>query len=159
MRAVFLYLPLFLLLANTQRVTSRPDEPTGIRFFSGSWQQVLAEAKRQHKPIFVDFYTAWCPPCKRMAKEAFPNPAIGEKFNESFINYQVDAEVGEGFVLARQYTVGSYPTALYITPAGELVHRSVGYGGVNAMIQQANLVLRMPKMRRSLRRKRVETSD
>lgn len=131
------------------------DEPTGIRFFTGSWAQVLAEAKRQNKPLYVDFYTTWCPPCKRMAREAFPNPQIGEKFNARFINYQLNAEYGEGLALAKRYAVASYPTALYVTPTGEIVHRSVGYAGIKSMLEQADLVLTMPKMRRAVgKRKR-----
>lgn len=124
----------------------------GVQFFSGSWQQVLAEARRQHKPIFLDVYTHWCPPCQRMAREALPNATVGATYNDRFINYQLDAEIGEGLALARQYSIASYPTALFLTPGGQLVHRAVGYGGINGMVQQANLVLRMPAMRRSLRR-------
>lgn len=139
-------------------VNVRADEPAGIRFFSGSWPEVVAESKRLNKPIFVDFHASWCPPCRRMAQEAFPNAAVGVKFNEHFISYQVDAEVGEGFTLAKRYAVQSYPTALYIIPTGELVHRAVGYGGVNAMLKQADMVLAMPQVRRS-RRKRTDKND
>ncbi|GAB3992704.1 hypothetical protein GCM10028807_26160 [Spirosoma daeguense] len=131
------------------------EEPAGIRFFTGSWQEVLQEAKRQNKPIYVDFHTSWCPPCKRMSREAFPNPEVGTKFNENFISYQLDAEVGEGAALARLFAVASYPTALYFIPTGEIVHRGVGYGGVNAMLKQADLVLSMPKVRRTRRKKGV----
>ncbi len=131
----------------------RVDGPTGIQFFGGSWNDALREAQRQNKPLFVDFYTTWCPPCRRMAREAFPDPRVGEKFNTRFINCQVDAERGEGIDLARRYAVASYPTALYITPTGEVVHRAVGYGGVSAMLQQADLVLAMPKVRRLFARR------
>ena len=152
------YLAFPLLIVSLLFVSFHADEPSGIRFFSGSWQDVLAESKRQNKPIYVDFYTSWCPPCRRMAREAFPNVTIGEKFNEHFINYQVDAEAGEGFSLAKRFAVASYPTALYIIPTGELVHRGVGYAGVNAMLKQADMVLAMPQVRRS-RRKRMTVSD
>ncbi|WP_420147013.1 thioredoxin family protein [Spirosoma sp.] len=136
----------------------RSEEPSGIRFFSGSWQEVLLEAKRQNKPIYVDFYTNWCPPCRRMAFEAFPNVAIGAKFNERFVNYQVNAEIGEGVTLAKRYAVQSYPTALYLLPTGEVVHKAVGYAGVNAMLQQADMVFSMREVRRS-RRKRMPSDD
>lgn len=126
------------------------DEPTGVRFYVGTWPQALAEAQRQRKPLYVDFYTTWCPPCRRMAREAFPNATVGEKFNARFVNYQLNAEYGEGLELARRYAVASYPTALYVLPTGEVVHRSVGYAGVKSMLEQADLVLAMPKLRRSL---------
>jgi len=119
-------------------------------FFTGSWKAVLAEAKRQNKPVFVDIYTTWCPPCKRMASEAFPNPKIGAKFNVHFINYQFDAEKGEGVQLARQYTVSSYPTALYIAPNGAVIHRAVGYTGINGMLDQADKILATPQLRITL---------
>lgn len=144
------YLLAFCLLMPSVRA----EEPTGVQFFRGSWQQALAEAQRQNKPLYVDFYTTWCPPCQRMAREAFPNRQVGEKFNARFINYQLNAEYGEGLDLAKRYAVISYPTALYVTPNGEVVHRSVGYAGVSAMLQQADLVLAMPKLRRSLSRRK-----
>lgn len=150
----YVVLTLFLLVTSV-----RTDEPTGVQFFNGSWEQAMAEARRQNKPLFVDFYTTWCPPCKRMAREAFPNVNVGEKFNARFVNYQLNAEYGEGLELAKRYAVASYPTALYVTPAGEVVHRSVGYAGVNAMIQQADLVLAMPKMRRSLSKRNRTRRD
>ena len=34
----------------------------GIEFFHGSWEEALAEAKKQEKPIFVDAFTTWCGP-------------------------------------------------------------------------------------------------
>ena len=138
----------------------RADEPPGIRFFGGTWNEALVEAKRQNKPLFVDFYANWCPPCRRMATEAFPNPTVGEKFNAYFLNYQFNAELGEGPDVARRFGVASYPTALYFTPDGVMIHRSVGYAGVNALVHQADQILRLPAMRRSMaNRNRLKADD
>ncbi|SOD78292.1 thioredoxin family protein [Spirosoma fluviale] len=123
------------------------NDPPGIAFFKGSWKDVLAEAKRQNKPVFLDVYTTWCPPCKRMANEAFPNAKLGARYNVHFINYQLDAEKGEGLTLAKQYLVASYPTSLFIAPNGDLIHRAVGYGGINAMLVQADHVLALPRLK------------
>ncbi|MFD2932974.1 thioredoxin family protein [Spirosoma flavum] len=143
-----LFIALFMGFGTmAQNVTFSPTEPTGVTFFSGSWKDVLAEAKRQNRPVFVDIYTTWCPPCKRMANEAFPNLKVGAKFNVHFINYQLDAEKGEGVQVAKQYGVSSYPTALYIAPNAALVHRAVGYSGINGMIDQANTMLATPQLR------------
>ena len=146
-----------LLLALLLTLSVPPNlasEPPGMHFFAGSWQQARAESERTGKPLFVEFYANWCPPCHRMAREAFPNPAVGEAFNPHFVNYRIDAELGEGPELVKRYAIGSFPTTLYITPTGEVVHRAVGYAGVSSMIQQARLVLKMPPMRRAIRQHR-----
>ncbi len=141
MKTVLLWLSICLALTATVAATARAEDPTGIKFFTGSWKEVLAEAKRQNKPVFVDIYTTWCGPCKLMAKEAFPNPKVGEKFNTSFISYQIDAEKGEGIDVAKKYAVDAYPTSLYVSASGDLIHRAVGYGGIKGMMDEAEKAL------------------
>ena len=36
------------------------QESKGIAFTNGTWQEVLNEAKKTKKLIFVDIYTTWC---------------------------------------------------------------------------------------------------
>lgn len=98
----------------------------GINFNHGTWEEVLAQAKKEHKIIFVDAYTTWCGPCKRMAKDVFPNKEVGEFFNKYFINYKMDMEKGEGPKFARKYQVNSYPTLLFIDFDGEVVNIGKG---------------------------------
>ena len=68
----------------------------GVIFEKGTWKEVLEKANRENKIIFVDIYTSWCGPCKNVAKTVFPNAEFGAYYNEHFINFQVDAEKGEG---------------------------------------------------------------
>ena len=164
MKLFTFWLSLWLVQLTTFATTAHtanlpPDGPTGITFFTGSWKDVLAEAKRQNKPVYVDIYTTWCPPCKRMAMEAFPNPKIGAKFNVHFINYQLDAEKGEGAEIAKRYVVSSYPTALYIAPNGALVHRAVGYTGLNGLLDQADKMLDTPQLRPTIARGDKDYAD
>lgn len=136
-----LLLPFLCLLS----VCASADDPAGIKFFNGSWNDVLAEARRQNKPIFVDVYTTWCGPCKQMAKEAFPDPKVAGKFNASFINYKIDAEKGEGIDIARRYAVTGYPTSLYVSASGDLIHREMGYGGIQHLLAGAAKALEAAK--------------
>jgi thiol-disulfide isomerase/thioredoxin len=138
---MLLSLAFCLAVMTASSAVPRTDEPSGIKFFTGSWKAVLAEAKRQNKPVFVDIYTTWCGPCKLMAKEAFPDPQVGAKFNSSFVSYQIDAEKGEGIEVAKKYAVDAYPTALYVSASGDLIHRAVGYGGVKGMMEEAEKAL------------------
>lgn len=145
MKTRSLWLSLCLAVTVVHSASGRIDEPTGIKFFTGSWKDVLAEAKRQNKPVFVDIYTTWCGPCKLMAKQAFPDAKVGEKFNASFVSYQIDAEKGEGIELAKKYAVTAYPTSLYVSANGELIHRAIGYGGIKGMLDEADKAIEAAK--------------
>jgi len=98
----------------------------GIQFEHGSWSDILAKAKKENKIVFVDAFTTWCGPCKWMAANSFPDKAVGEYFNSTFINAKIDMEKGEGIEIAKKYVIRAYPTLLFVNGDGELVHRAVG---------------------------------
>ncbi|NLR94095.1 thioredoxin fold domain-containing protein [Flammeovirga agarivorans] len=98
----------------------------GIQFFEGTWEEAKAEAKKQNKHIFMDAYTTWCGPCKMLKKKIFPQDEVGKFYNETFISVAFDMEKGEGIELAKAFDVKAYPTLLFFSAEGELVHKSVG---------------------------------
>ena len=99
----------------------------GIEFSKADWNGILAQAKKENKIVFVDAYTTWCGPCKKMAREVFPQPRVGEFYNANFVNAKIDMERGEGPQLAAKYEVSAYPTYLFVSPDGELLHKNLGY--------------------------------
>lgn len=113
----------------------------GMRFFEGSWKEVLAQAKAQKKPIFIDIYTTWCGPCKQMSKNIFPMENVGEKFNSLFINYKIDAEKGEGIEIAKKYSVDAYPTYLFVDADENLFYKSIGSMPADKFIAEADLAI------------------
>ncbi len=117
---------LLLLFAGILLATSGFSQ-SNIQFQSAGWADILATAEREDKLIFMDAYTTWCGPCKRMAAEVFTDQAVAAYFNATFVNAKVDMEKGEGLELARRYEVNAYPTLLFINGAGEVVHRGLGY--------------------------------
>lgn len=117
----WLFLPLMWLLAPIF-LTGQ-----GIQFSERSWEDILAAAKRDNKPIFVDAYTTWCGPCKMLVKDVFPQKEIGDFYNAHFINAHFDMEKGEGMALAKRYNVQAYPTLLFINGDGNIIHRFAGY--------------------------------
>ncbi|MEO1262826.1 MAG: thioredoxin fold domain-containing protein [Bacteroidota bacterium] len=90
------------------------------------WSEVIAKAKETGKIIFLDGYTTWCRPCKKMEKEVFTRAQVANYFNQKFINVKFDMEKGEGPDLKFRYGISAFPTYLFITGSGEVVHRIVG---------------------------------
>lgn len=99
----------------------------GIEFAQGSWDDALALAKKEDKLVFVDAYTTWCGPCKKMSRETFKDSEVGNYFNKEFVNFKMDMEKGEGPDVAVKYDVFVYPTLLFIDGEGNQVHRTAGY--------------------------------
>ncbi|NND07534.1 MAG: thioredoxin family protein [Saprospiraceae bacterium] len=99
---------------------------TGIDFHHGTLEEAKEIAADQGRLIFVDAFTTWCGPCKRMAKNVFTAKEVGDFYNENFINVKLDMEKGEGRTFQKQYGVRAFPTLLFIDPQGKLVHRVVG---------------------------------
>ncbi len=99
----------------------------GITFFTGSWSQLLQEAQKQKRPIFVDVYAEWCGPCKMLERNTFPNPDLGAYVAKYYIAYRLDGEKGEGPRIANQYRVRAYPTMLILDPSGKELGRQIGY--------------------------------
>jgi thiol-disulfide isomerase/thioredoxin len=99
----------------------------GIEFVHDKkFSEVLALAKKERKLIFMDCYTTWCGPCKRLAAQVFPDPEVGEYFNANFINTKFDMEKDEGPEIAARFGVRAYPTLLWFNGEGNVVNRVVG---------------------------------
>ena len=99
----------------------------GIKFRGMSLEEAKKEAKSTGKIIFIDAYTDWCGPCKKMAATTFTDEKVGEVFNSKFINIKIEMEKSEdGPAVARAYGVRAYPTLLFIDGSGMLKKQVVG---------------------------------
>ncbi|NNC94344.1 MAG: thioredoxin family protein [Chitinophagales bacterium] len=93
-----------------------------------NWEQVVADAKKANKHIFVDVYTDWCSWCKKLDKDVFTAEGVASYYNKTFINIKLNAEDGAmGEKFAEKNGVNGFPTLLYFSPQGKWVHRISGY--------------------------------
>lgn len=122
-------------------VAAVPGGP-GIAFKSITLEKAKKEAMQTGKLIFIDAYTDWCGPCKRMAATSFKNPAVGELFNANFINLKIEMEKNpEGPGIARKYGVKAYPTLIIIDGTGKVVKQTIGMKSKDQLLALANSVL------------------
>ena len=106
-------------------------------------EQMLEQAKLQRKVLFVDVYTSWCGPCKWMDENIFKDVRVSEKFNKKFINYKVDGESFDGVNVGIIYRIDSYPTYLFISPDGEVLHRIEGVMTAEGLMQEADFATKL----------------
>jgi len=119
---------ILLLSANVSLIAQ------GINFSEDKWEQLLTQAQTEKKIIFIDAYTTWCGPCKKMSKQVFTSKKVGTFYNDNFISVKMDMEKAQGKILGDKYNVFVYPTFLYVDGAGNLVHRVAGYQTVEQLI-------------------------
>ena len=113
---VFLATPTFAQTKKAASTTSKKTDKAdkGIQFLKGSWKDALKKAEEVGKPIFVDAYTSWCGPCKRM------NPILKElekKYEGRVDFYKMDVDKNQ---LDDGIGVSSIPTYLFIKNSNNL---------------------------------------
>ncbi|MBK0379816.1 thioredoxin family protein [Mucilaginibacter segetis] len=126
----------------------------GIKFQNNlTWAQVKQKAKQENKYIFIDCYTTWCVPCKDMANDVFPQPEVANFFNDKFISVALqfdetkndDADTkrwrAEVKKIGKEYKVEGYPTYLFFTPDGSMVHTVIGGSDANTFLNEAKAAL------------------
>jgi thiol-disulfide isomerase/thioredoxin len=119
----------------------RKDTATGagIRFEEHStWEQLMAKAKQEKKLIFVDCYASWCGPCKKMDKSVYVLNKVGEFVNARFVSVKIQMDItakdnadikqwhATGNEIMRKYKLAGYPSFLFFSPDGKIVHSEIG---------------------------------
>jgi len=94
-----------------------------------NWQPysdaLVEQAKRDGRPVIIDFYAEWCIPCKQLEKTLFADPAIVAK-SAKFVALKADLtkeESPEVKALRRIYRVVGVPTVILIDRNGNEYQR------------------------------------
>jgi tetratricopeptide (TPR) repeat protein len=88
-------------------------------FWDNDFKSALLEAKASHKPLLIDFYGIWCPPCNLYNETVFPKKKFKD-LSKSFVFLKMDADDEKSFELKSQFKVGGYPTLLVLkTPESD----------------------------------------
>ena len=107
--------------------SAKAEAPKEIVWMKGTLEEALAQAKKQDKLVFIDFWTTWCGWCKKLDHDTYTDPKIIASLNEHYVCLSVDAESKDGAPIARRYSVSGYPTLLFLTTDGLVRERAPGY--------------------------------
>ena len=96
-------------------------------------EQDYAAARRlaaaEKKLLFVDFYTTWCGPCKKLDRLVYTNDSVRHVLGSDFILLKYNAENDSVYHLSKKYHVISYPTGLVLDAAGNTYNRRYSFRG------------------------------
>ena len=127
----FLALPILStqLSASPAHKVSRPKlhpkVPAKVNWRT-SFPLALAEAKRTGKPVFVDFFTTWCGPCKYLDSVTYKDYRFVTE-SRKWVMVKVDAEKNSANVkLAQKFKVDGFPSLIFFKPSGKESGRVVG---------------------------------
>jgi hypothetical protein len=115
------------------------QENAGVDF-EKDYFEVLEQASKQKKPIFMEFGVN-CGYCYKMKKEVFIDPEVGRFYNSNFINLIIDERSDIGRDLAERFNVYSYPTYFYLSPGGDITHIAANYKSPEKIIKEAKKAL------------------
>ena len=86
--------------------------------------EALETAKRDGKPIVLDFMATWCAPCKRIASETYVEDNVA-KLLDGCILLKIDTD--ENPEIAKHFDVSGLPDIRFLDPDGTEVKKLRGF--------------------------------
>jgi thioredoxin-related protein len=90
-----------------------------------TYEKGSAVAEELNKPMFLYFWTIWCPYCEKMQTEVFPQTEINSLLRENFVLIAIDMDVNKEDT--RRFGVQFPPHELFLTAEGDVITRIPGY--------------------------------
>jgi protein disulfide-isomerase len=84
----------------------------------GNMEQVMADAKREQKPVLIYWGAVWCPPCNELKAEVFSHPKFNELIKPMIAVY-LDGDQEHAQKWGEKLKIKGYPTVLLLGPQGD----------------------------------------
>ena len=123
---------LLLLLVLTAATTAGAE---GDNWYT--YEEGMLAAGANNKPILIDFYADWCPPCVAMEEGTYPDSRVVSEMSD-FIGIKVDTQ--KRIDIEKKYLIEYYPTIVFLNSKGEEISRHIGYLNPEGMVEEIRKV-------------------
>ncbi len=107
------------LVTRQQKTT----DGTGI-VWRNDYEQALAEARLQNKPVLMSFHASGCGWCQKMKNDTYTSADVITAA-EPFVRIMIDTDKQSD--VAQKYGIGPIPAFRLLSPNGEVVLSAEGY--------------------------------
>jgi thiol-disulfide isomerase/thioredoxin len=121
-------------------------------FWIQDYGRAIAEAQKSGKPLLIDFYGIWCPPCNLYSETVFPRDGF-RKLAKRFVLLKMDSDEESSYELKSHFQVGGYPSLVIASAPKENsisalreVGRIVGFFPESELVQQLTGFLKVQSM-------------
>jgi thioredoxin-related protein len=100
-----------------------------------NYDTALEKAKKENKLVMVDVYTDWCGWCKKLDKDVYADPKVGERLTKSFVTVKINPEKSlRAAQLAKQFGTKGYPHIVFVNGDGKKIGEIGGYVPANEFL-------------------------
>lgn len=96
-----------------------------------SFVSALQRAENEGKPLMIDFYADWCPPCRMLDERTWPNPEVVAA-SKGLVCVKIDVDLNEE--LAKQYDVSAIPTLIFMHSDKTIIKTHTGFADPDEMV-------------------------
>lgn len=100
---------------------SETDAPEQTIQWHHDLASAMAISNDEKKPILAVFGASWCPPCRLMKREVWPDPRVSTAVEAGFVPLYVDVDDQAQAELVSQYRVNGIPAVLLLDSNGKLI--------------------------------------
>lgn len=118
----------------------------GVSFYTGSYDSLLREARKEQMPIILDFWASWCGPCKKMDQQTFTDPKLAEFINGNFLIYKVDIDSFDGISIKDKFAIEYFPSIVVLDSKAKTLEVLKGFYPPEYLEEEFNKIIQKHKI-------------
>lgn len=97
------------------------ETPASAVAWRTGFEAALTESAKTGKPVLVDFTASWCPPCRVMKHDVWPDAKVASAVNAGYVPLLVDVDDPANAEVAQKYGIRGIPSVLVLDAEGQVL--------------------------------------